>query len=108
MSDFLSKAIIDFCIALGVVVGGSMLAGIGSVIALKSPVDTMRHIAEHLKIWAIVAAVGGTIDPLRIIETNFMLGNLPPVFKQIMLILVSFLGAHLGTELIQWICRARG
>ncbi|MBD8500190.1 MULTISPECIES: YtrH family sporulation protein [Paenibacillus] len=108
MSPFMSKAIIDFGIALGVVIGGSLLAGIASVLALQSPIETMRQVSEHLKIWAIVAAVGGTIDPLRVIETNFWVGNLYPVFKQLMFILVSFLGAHMGTELIQWICRARG
>ncbi|MCG7405848.1 YtrH family sporulation protein [Paenibacillus sp. ACRRX] len=108
MGTFLSKAIIDFGIAFGVVLGGSLLGGIASVIALQSPAETMKHIAEHIKIWAIVVAVGGTIDPLRVIESNFWVGNLSPVFKQLMFILVSFLGAHLGTELVQWMCRARG
>ncbi len=107
MGSFMSKALLDFFIAFGVVLGGSMLAGIGAVIALQSPVDTMKYIAEHLKIWAVVAAVGGTIDPIRVIESNFWLGNLSPVFKQLLYIFVSFVGAHLGTELIQWICRGR-
>lgn len=71
------------------------------------PVDTMQHISEQLKIWAVVAAVGGTIDPIRVIESNFLDGNLSPVFKQLLYILVSFIGAHMGTELIQWICRSR-
>lgn len=108
MGEFLSKAILDFCIALGVVIGGSLLGGIASVITMQPPADTMRQIADHIKIWAIVVAVGGTIDPLRVIEANFLDGNLNPVFRQLMFILVSFMGAHLGTELIQWICRSRG
>lgn len=76
MGTFLSKALIDFFIAFGVVLGGSILAGIGAVVALQSPVDTMQHISEQLKIWAVVAAVGGTIDPIRVIESNFLDGNL--------------------------------
>ncbi|CAH8716177.1 YtrH family sporulation protein [Paenibacillus thiaminolyticus] len=107
MGTFLSKALIDFFIAFGVVLGGSILAGIGAVVALQSPVDTMQHISEQLKIWAVVAAVGGTIDPIRVIESNFLDGNLSPVFKQLLYIVVSFIGAHMGTELIQWICRSR-
>jgi len=107
MGSFLSKALLDFFIAFGIVLGGAILAGIGSVIALQPPSDTMRHIAEHLKIWAVVAAVGGTIDPIRVIESNFWMGNLNPVFKQLIFIFVSFLGAHLSTELIHWICRER-
>ncbi|MGZ9583238.1 YtrH family sporulation protein [Paenibacillus marinisediminis] len=108
MGTFLSKAILDFCIALGVVLGGSLLAGIASVIALQPPAETMRQVADHIKIWAIVVAVGGTIDPLRVIESNFLSGELNPIFRQLMYILVSFMGAHLGTELIQWIARSRG
>lgn len=108
MGTFLSKAIMDFCIALGVVIGGSLLAGIASVITLQPPADTMRQLADHIKIWAIVVAVGGTIDPLRVIEANILDGNLNPILRQLMYILVSFMGAHLGSELIHWICRSRG
>ncbi|MBW7459313.1 YtrH family sporulation protein, partial [Paenibacillus sepulcri] len=52
-----------------------------------------------------VAAVGGSIDPLRVIESNFMEGHLSPVAQQIAFIMCGFLGAHLGTELIRWMCR---
>lgn len=107
MGHFFSKALLDFFIAFGIVLGGSILAGIGSVISLQPPADTMRHIAEHLKVWAVVAAVGGTIDPIRVIESNFWLGNLNPVCKQLLYIFVSFLGAHISTELIYWLCRGR-
>jgi hypothetical protein len=105
MNAVLSKAALDFFIAFGVVIGGSMLAGIGSVLVYMHPASMMFVTAERLKIWAIVAAVGGTIDPIRVIESNMLEGHLSPVAQQICFIISAFLGAHLGTELVRWICR---
>ncbi|MCQ6558559.1 YtrH family sporulation protein [Paenibacillus mendelii] len=104
-NPFLTWAIIDFFIAFGVVFGGSMLAGIGSVFLLMPPASIMLNTASQLKIWALVAAVGGSIDPMRVIESNIIEGHLSPVAMQIGYMLCAFLGAHLGTELIRWLCR---
>ncbi|MGO4371376.1 YtrH family sporulation protein [Paenibacillus sp. YIM B09110] len=105
MSYFLSKAGLDFFIAFGVVIGGSMLAGIGSVFMLLPPAVTMLDTAARLKIWAIVAAIGGSIDPVRVIESNIAQGQLSPAAQQICFIIIAFLGAHLATELVRLICR---
>lgn len=105
LNSVLAKAIVDMMIAFGVVVGGSMLAGIGSVFVLAPPAVIMVETATKLKIWAIVAAVGGSIDPMRLIESNMLDGHLSPVVVQIFYILCSFLGAHMGTELIKAICK---
>lgn len=104
MNLFLSKTAIDFFIAFGVVTGGALLAGVGSVLVLQTPGTTMLETAAKLKIWAIVAAVGGTIDPMRVIESNMLEGHLSPVVQQVCIILTAFLGAHMGTELIKMIC----
>jgi hypothetical protein len=105
MSRVLTDAIIDFCIAFGVVLGGSLLGGIGAVLTLQPPTSYMLMLADKIKIWALVVAVGGTIDPLRVIESNLTEGYVTPAMKQIFLIVCSFLGAQTGTELIHWICR---
>lgn len=105
MSYFLSKAGLDFFIAFGVVIGGSMMAGIGSVFLLLPPAATMIDTAARLKIWAIVAAIGGSIDPVRVIESNIMEGHLSPAAQQICFIIIAFLGAHLGIELVRLICK---
>jgi hypothetical protein len=104
MGLFITKAIHDFFVAFGVVIGGSLLAGIGALFTMQPPTHTMWVTAGNLKIWALVAAVGGTIDPLRVIESNFLDGHLSPAFRQIILILTAFLGAHMGTELMRWVC----
>ena len=104
MGAFLTKLIMHYSIAFGVVLGASMLAGISAALTLQPPSNTMRSIAENIKIWAVVAAVGGTIDPIRAIESNILVGELNPVIKQILLIASAFLGAYTGTRLVQWIC----
>ncbi|MBO9610295.1 MAG: YtrH family sporulation protein [Paenibacillaceae bacterium] len=108
MAAFISKLILDFFTALGIVTGGSLLGGVASVLTLKSPGVEMARIAASLKIWAMVAAVGGTIDPLRVIETNFAEGYISPAAKQILYFITAFAGAHTGYALIEWICKGSG
>ncbi len=105
ITDFLTKAVQDFFVAFGVVFGAAMLAGVSSILTMQPPATTMRMLAENVKIWAIVVAVGGTIDPIRMIEYNMQEGYLSPAFKQILLILCAFAGAYSGTELVKWLCR---
>ncbi|MFF2480611.1 YtrH family sporulation protein [Paenibacillus sp. NPDC058071] len=105
MNYYLAKAGLDFFIAFGVVIGGAVLAGIGSVFMLLPPASMMVSTASNLKIWAIVAAVGGSIDPIRVIESNIVDGHLSPVAIQIAYIGTAFLGAHAGTELVKLICK---
>jgi glycerol uptake facilitator-like aquaporin len=94
-----------FGVSFGVVIGGSMLSGIAAVLTLQSPSEKMLYISENIKIWAMVAAVGGTIDPIRYIEINVSEGHLNPAIKQILYIVVAFVGAQMGTSLIQMICK---
>ncbi|QAY65108.1 YtrH family sporulation protein [Paenibacillus protaetiae] len=105
MQYFLAKAGLDFFIAFGVVFGGAALAAVGSVFMLLPPVTTMLDTADRLKIWAIVAAVGGSIDPVRVIESNIADGHLSPAAQQICFIIAAFLGAHLGTEMVKLVCK---
>ncbi|UQZ83142.1 Sporulation membrane protein YtrH [Paenibacillus konkukensis] len=108
MVSFMTKCVMDFFIAFGVVLGGTMLGGIAAVLTMEPPTTRMLLISEQIKIWALVAAVGGTIDPLRFIESNLAEGFISPAIKQILLIVFAFIGAQSGTALIQWICREGG
>lgn len=108
VNRFFTQATLDFFVAFGVVLGASMLAGLVSLFIWLPPQTTMLDIASRIKIWAVVVAIGGSIDPIRVIESNMMEGALSPVIIQIAYILFAFLGAHLATELIQWMCRSAG
>jgi len=103
MDEFLTKAAFSFFIAFGVVLGGALLAGMGSVFLFTPPKEKMLQVAGNLKIWALVAAVGGTIDPIRVIESHMLAGYLSPALQQIGYILFAFLGAHMGVELVHWL-----
>ncbi|MGG1519636.1 YtrH family sporulation protein [Paenibacillus oryzisoli] len=105
MVSFWATVIMHFAIAFGVVFGGSMLSGVAAVLTLQSPTEKMLTIAENIKIWAMVASIGGTIDPIRYIESHVAIGHLNPAIKQIVYIVVAFIGAHFGTSLIQMICK---
>ncbi|MCR8657959.1 YtrH family sporulation protein [Paenibacillus endoradicis] len=105
MNDFLSKAGLDFFVAFGVVLGGSLIAGVGAVFMLMPPATVILDTASRLKIWAIVAAIGGSIDPVRVIESNISAGQISPAIQQICFILFAFLGAHTATELIKLACK---
>lgn len=104
MGQFITKMITDFSVAFGVVIGASILGGMAAVLTLQPPTFTMSKIAENMKIWAVVAAIGGTIDPFRAIETNFLDSQYSPAIQQILYIVSAFIGAHMGTRLIQWVC----
>jgi len=56
---------------------------------------------------ALAAAIGGTIDPMRVIESNMVVGNLSPAIKQVLYLGFAFLGAHMGSELVKWVCSSR-
>jgi len=108
MNRVYAHAVLDFFIAFGVVMGGAMLAGMAALFLWRPPAETVLEIAGRIKIWAVVVAVGGSIDPIRVIEANVLEGYLSPAVQQIGYIVCAFLGAHLATELVQWMCRSPG
>jgi hypothetical protein len=103
MGALITKMIMDFCVAFGVVIGASLLSGIGAVLTFQPPGHYMKWYAGQIKIWALVAAIGGTIDPIRVIESNLLESQLSPVIQQLLRIFSAFVGAHCGTILVQWI-----
>lgn len=103
MSDFWSTTILNYFIALGVVLGGTLLGGIGAFFGNDPPMYAMLKLSEQLKIWAMVAALGGTFDTIKSFEVHILGGHLHQVFQQLIFILSAFFGAHIGTILIRWL-----
>jgi len=99
----LPKIILYFFVAFGIVVGGSLMGAMGSFLVRQPPMTSMVGIAEKLKIWGLVGALGGTFDSFMQIERVFADGQINPIVKQIILIMCAFAGAHTGTVLMQWI-----
>lgn len=93
---------IAFCVACGVMLGGCLLGGLGAFLLGQPPMENIKILAGKLKIWALVAAIGGTFDTITAIERGFLGGSPADIVKQLLFILSAFLGAHSGTKMIQW------
>ncbi|TQS76253.1 sporulation protein [Ornithinibacillus gellani] len=99
---FIATFIHCFFIAAGVVLGGSLIGSIGSFITGDSPLTAMRWIGRSLRIWAIVAAIGGTFDAIANFEKGVLDGSTLDLFKQALLILSAMGGVKAALLLISW------
>jgi hypothetical protein len=108
MSNFFVTIILNYFVAFGVILGGCMLGGLGAFVSGQPPMYWMGQVfAEKLKIWAVVAAIGGTIDTLSAIEREFFSGSHGEILKHFLFIFSAFLGAHSGAKMIQWLIEGR-
>jgi hypothetical protein len=103
MDRFLATIIIDFCVALGLVLGGSMVGAVGALLTHTPPMQKMTELADQLKIWAMIAAIGGSVDPIKVIGEGVWDFKLNPVLKQFSLLIAAFLGSQVGYYLIKWL-----
>lgn len=101
--DLLATLIIDFFVAFGVIIGGTVIGGIGAFLVGRPPLTMMNDLASSLKIWAIAAAIGGTFDAFTSIERGIFSGAHDGLYKTALMVFVALCGAHSGTLLIQWI-----
>lgn len=100
---FIPAFINSYFIALGVILGGSIIGGLGAYLAGEPPLSTIYSLANKLKIWALVAAIGGTFDAFYSFERGFFEGETRDVVKQVLLIISAMGGAQTGWLLISWL-----
>ncbi|MHB1126736.1 MAG: YtrH family sporulation protein, partial [Bacillota bacterium] len=60
MTSFGPRMFLVFFVALGVVLGAALVGSLAAVLVGEPPIRTMTRLAQEIKIWAIVAAIGGT------------------------------------------------
>ena len=99
----LNRIIPAFFIALGVVLGGSFTGSLGGLFINQSTIKLMSDIAEDLKLYAIISAIGGTFTNLRLLEGVFQ-GELILIAQQFLILLSAYSGAHLGYWIITIFC----
>ncbi|WP_284139825.1 MULTISPECIES: YtrH family sporulation protein [unclassified Virgibacillus] len=99
---FFASFIHCFFIAFGVIIGGSLIGSIGAFATGDPPFTEMSNLAKKLRIWAIVAAIGGTFDAIANFE-KALDGSSFDVIKQILLILSAMGGVKTGIILISWL-----
>ncbi|RPF55364.1 YtrH family sporulation protein [Aquisalibacillus elongatus] len=100
---FFAALITCFFISFGVLLGGSLFGSLSAYITGEPPVSEMMVSAQRLRIWAIVAAIGGTFDAISTFERGIYDGSTMDLFKQIMLIISAMGGVKAGVLIISWI-----
>lgn|SRR5690625_1174700 len=92
-----------FFIAFGVMIGGAVLGSVATFFTGGSPLHAMSRISQSIKIWAVVAAIGGTFDAIESFQKGFLDGETIDLFKQFLFILSAMMGAKFALLLINWI-----
>ena len=92
-----------YFIAFGVLLGGSLIGGLAAFATGKPLFTGISQISEGLRIWAIIAAIGGTFDTVYSFERGFLNGETKDLFKQFLLILSAMGGTATGTAIIVWL-----
>ena len=99
--SFIQNLLYTFLIAFGIIIGGSLFAGIGAIINNRPPLKTMLDISASLKIWAVAASLGGTFSSFEIIEKGLLKGDFKSLLKQATYIVIALIGSNLGYSLIR-------
>jgi hypothetical protein len=100
---FLPAFIQSYFIAAGVLLGGAMIGALGAFLSGEQPLTAMYRFAGDLRIWAVVAAIGGTFDTFYMVERGFFFGETRDIIKQFLLILSAMGGAQTGVTIITWL-----
>lgn len=100
---FIAIAFQAYFIALGVVIGGSLIGTMGAFAVGEAPLTAMGRIAKTLRIWAIVAAIGGTFDAIHNFEKGIFEGSTIDLFKQVLLIIFAMGGVQTALLIIEWL-----
>nr|WP_275898308.1 YtrH family sporulation protein [Peribacillus alkalitolerans] len=93
----------SYFIALGVLIGGSLIGGISAFFTNQPPMTVVFRLSDSLRIWAIVAAMGGTFDTVYSFERGIFHGQTRDIIKQILWILSALGGAQTGALIIRWL-----
>ncbi|MFZ3578190.1 YtrH family sporulation protein [Virgibacillus sp. DJP39] len=98
---FFAQFIHCYFIAFGVIIGGTIIGSMGSFFTGDAPVSSITRLAQSLRIWAIVAAIGGTFDAITKFE-KVLDGSTIDVFKQILLIIAAMGGVKSAILILSW------
>ncbi|MFZ3590708.1 YtrH family sporulation protein [Bacillus sp. DJP31] len=95
----------SYFVALGVVLGGCIVGGLGAFFVGNPPLMIMVRLASSLKIWAIVAAIGGSFDAFYSFEKGIFEADTRDIMKQIFFICSATGGAQTGALIINWLAQ---
>lgn len=93
----------SYFIAFGVMLGGSLIGGLAAFVTGEPLLTEIADIAGRVRIWAIIAAIGGTFDTVYSFEKGFLEGGTTDLFKQFLLILSAMGGAKTAALIVSWL-----
>lgn len=99
---FFTTFIHCYFIAFGVLIGGAIIGSIGEFVTGNAPLTSIGRIAKSLRIWAIVAAIGGTFDAISNFEKGVLDGSTLDLFKQALFILSAMGGVKTAIIILEW------
>ncbi|MDP4085986.1 MAG: YtrH family sporulation protein [Bacillota bacterium] len=100
---FFPTFIESYFIALGVLLGGSLIGSLAAFLTGQPLLTTIYRLSSLLRIWAIVSAIGGTFDTFYTFERGIFQGETKDIVKQLLLIISALGGAQTGALLIKWL-----
>ncbi len=100
---FIFALIKCFFISFGVLTGGALFGSLSAYLTGEPPISELLLAAKRLRIWAIVAAIGGTFDAISTFEKGIFEASTVDLFKQILLIIAAMGGVKSSLMLISWI-----
>lgn len=103
IQPFFALLIDSYFIAFGVIIGGSIIGSLASFLTGRPPLTEAYRISNIIRIWAIIAAIGGTFDTVYSFERGVLDGQTKDLFKQFLLILAALGGAQTGAMIINWL-----
>lgn len=95
-TEVVKGLMMPFCIALGVVLGGTVIGALSSLVGPESPFYRMERLAEDIKLWAVVVALGGTWPTLQAMDSGLFRGDIVTLARQLAMIMAGFSGAQVG------------
>ncbi len=94
MARLSSQALLTFAVALGMSLGGAFIGALAALATNESPKWVLTSLAGRLKLWAMVAALGGALDTLRNLETGILGGQPMVLVRQLLILVAAFAGAQ--------------
>ena len=79
-------------------IGGAVIGSLATLLTTGSPLHTMYTLAQSVKVWAVVVAMGGTFPAIRALESGLG-GEFLVLVRQAGTILAGFSGAYCGIGL---------
>lgn len=80
--------------------GGSLLGSLATLFTTGSPLHTMHMLAQSVKLWAVVVAMGGTFPTIRALESGLAGGEIVTLARQVAIIIAGFAGATCGYSIV--------